>query len=151
MANEDIYLNRIIKLKESIRIFRDVDEYVIKKIVKDIQFIQYNMHEKIIVIGEKKSDIYLLIEGECRVQLENNITVGIIKKNQLFGEFSPITKTPRSATVRASVPCKVISFKIDFDFLESEISGYAILYKNFVEEVINKLNVTNLEKRKGAL
>lgn len=151
MSKENQYLEQIIKLKNKFSIFKGIDDAIIKSIVKDVRFLQFDMHEKIIQLGDEKEDIFILLEGECRVLIDNNKTVGILKKNQVFGEFSPITNTPRSATVRANVPSTVITFKINFDFLENEMDGYAVLYKNFVSELIKKLNIVNWEKRKGTL
>mgnify|MGYP002633798137 CR=1 FL=1 len=151
MADENQYLEQIIKMKNKISIFQGMEDDIIKNVVKNIRFLQFDMHEQIIHLGDEEKDIYILLEGECRVMIDNNKTVGILKKNQVFGEFSPITNTPRSATVKANVPTTVIAFEIDFNFLDNEINEYAVLYKNFVTELIKKLNLINWEKRKGTL
>lgn len=151
MPNENKYLEQIIKMKNKISIFQGMEDDIIKNVVKNIRFLQFDMHEQIIHLGDEEKDIYILLEGECRVMIDNNKTVGVLKKNQVFGEFSPITNTPRSATVKANVPTTVIAFEIDFNFLDNEINEYAVLYKNFVTELIKKLNLINWEKRKGTL
>jgi len=109
------------------------------------------MHEQIIQLGNEDKDIFIVLEGECRVMIDKHKTVGVLEKNQVFGEFSPITDTPRSATVKANVPSTILAFKINFDILNNELNGYALIYKNFVSELIKKLNLINLEKRKGTL
>ena len=151
MEEENKYLEQIIKLKNKISIFKDLPDNIIRNIVKDVRFMQFDMHEQIIKLGDDEEDIYFLLDGECRVMIDNHKTVGVLEKDQVFGEFSPITNTPRSATVKANTPSTVIAFKIDFDFLDKEINEYAILYKNFVTELIKKLNLINWEKRKGTL
>ena len=151
MPDNNQHINKIIKLKHTIPIFKDIDNEIIKKVVTNIRFLQFDMHEHIIKLGDSEQDIFIILDGECRVMIDNNKTVGILKKNQVFGEFSPITDTPRSATVKANVPSTILSFKIDFEFLNGELNQYGIIYKNFISELIRKLNLINLDKRKGTL
>ena len=151
MSNDQKYLETIIKLKNNIGIFKGIDDDIIRTLIKDIRFLQFDMHEQIIQLGDEDKDIFIVLEGECRVMIDNHKTVGVLKKNQVFGEFSPITDTPRSATVKANVASTILAFKIDFDILNNELNGYALIYKNFVSELIKKLNLINLEKRKGTL
>jgi len=151
MSQENQHLDQIIKLKSNISIFKNLDDIIIEEIVTDVRFLQFDMHEPIIILGEEKSDIYILLDGECRVMIDNNKTVGVLKKNQVFGEFSPITNTPRSATVKANVPSTVLAFKINFELLDNKLNGYGVVYHNFVKELIKKLNLINWEKRKGTL
>jgi len=151
MSENDLHLEQIIKLKSKITIFKDIEDAIIRDIVTDVRFLQLTMHEPIIHLGDEDKDIYILLEGECRVMIDNNKTVGVLEKNQVFGEFSPITDTPRSATVKANVPSTVLAFKLNFDHLNSKLNPYGILYKNFITELIKKLNLINWEKRKGTL
>jgi len=151
MLNDEKYLETIIKLKNHIGVFKGIEDDIIKTLVRDIRFLQFDMHEQIIQVGDEDSDIFIILEGECRVMIDNHKTVGVLKKNQVFGEFSPITNTPRSATVKANKASKILSFRIDFERLNSEINPYAQVYKNFVTELIDKLNLINWEKRKGTL
>ena len=141
-------IDRIIKLKNKINLFKNMEDEDIKQILKDINFVSYQIGETIIKEGDTSEEIFILLDGKCKVNV-GRTNVGIIEINQAFGEFSAITKSPRHATVRALRPCKVISFKIAFDVLEKELHGFSILYKNFVDELIIKIDSTNLEKRKG--
>ena len=144
---EDI-IERIIKLKNKINLFKNMKDEDIRLILKDINFVRYQIGETIIKEGDTSEELYILLEGKCKVNV-GPTNVGVIEVNQAFGEFSAITKSPRHATVRALKACKVISFKIAFDILEKELHGFAVLYKNFVDELIKKVDATNLEKRKG--
>ncbi len=141
-------IERIIKLKNKINLFKNMEDKDIRLILKDIKFVGYQTGETIIKEGDTSDELYILLDGKCKVNV-GTTNVGVIEVNQAFGEFSAITKSPRHATIRALKPCKVISFKIAFDILEKELKGFSILYKNFVDELILKVDATNLEKRKG--
>lgn len=145
MSKSKDYVNEVVKLKNKLSIFKNLDDEIIRNIITDVCFMQYKEDEVIMKEGEFNIDIHILLTGECKVIVKDKV-VGKLKNHQVFGEFSPITHTPRSATIITSLPSTILSFKLNFEFLEEELNGYGVLYKNFVYELIEKLNMMNSEK-----
>lgn len=141
----DEIVQKLVDSKENIRFFKNMRDEDIKHIVKDVKFIRYNPHEIIINLLEEGDEIFFLLEGSCRASIGANI-VGQIDKNQIFGEFAPITKEKRSATVRANTKVKVISFKLAFELYEEDPYVFTQLYKNVIAELVQKINAKNLNK-----
>lgn len=136
------YIKSIVKAKNNISIFKHMSDADIATIIKDINFISFNEGEYIIKRGETSREIYLLIQGECSVIVNGNV-VATIEAQQTFGEFSPITDGIRHASIQANCESKVIMFNIDIDLVEKNMTGYTLLYKNFVHELIGKLEAAN--------
>ncbi len=141
---EDI-VQKLVDSKKNIRFFKDMRDEDIKHIVKDVKFIRYKPHEVIISLYDEGDDIFFIVEGSCRAIIGANI-VGEIKQNQIFGEFAPITKEKRSATVRANTKVKVISFKLALELYEEDPYVFTQLYKNVISELVQKINAKNLNK-----
>ena len=141
--SKEKYIESIIKSKRNINIFKNMRDEDIRKVIKDIKFIQYKEKETIIKKGDKDNDIYFLMEGRCNAVIDKSV-VGIINKNQTFGEFSPLTNSPRKADIIASKPSKVIAFSLCLEATEEELGGFGILYKNFSKELIKKIEMSNL-------
>jgi CRP/FNR family transcriptional regulator, cyclic AMP receptor protein len=141
MAKED-YIDRIVSAKDSISIFKGMSDEEVHNVIKDINFLTFDRGEYIIKSGETGKDVYLLIKGQCNV-IVNNKSVAVIHEQQTFGEISLITNQQRDASIVASTQCTVISFNLDMDLIEKSITGYAVIYKNLVNEIVQKLEATN--------
>lgn len=138
----DKLVEKIIQAKQNISIFKNMKDEDIKAIIKDIKFLHYAPKEAIIREGDTGKEIYLLIEGECEV-IHHAKKVATILKNEPFGEFAPITHEKRKATILAKTDVKVIVFSLNIQLLEAKLEGFTILYKNFVDELIKKLEASN--------
>lgn len=140
---ENELLDRVIKAKKGFKFFRNIDDEDLRHVIKDLKFVIYKRHEIVIKEGDSGDEIYILIDGECRVTAGKN-AVGTISQGHIFGEFSPVTGEKRSATIRVnSLQAKVLSFKIAFEKFTDEPKIFANLYRNIVESLIVKLDTAN--------
>lgn len=135
-------LSKIIQFKKNISIFNNMSDEEIAFVVKDVEFLEYSLGEVIIQQGDMDRRIYLLLRGECKV-LVNNKEVATIKHRQTFGEFSPITKQKRTASIVASSATKVIAFDLALDQVEQKMKGFSSLYTNIINELFKKIDIAN--------
>ncbi len=141
----DEIIQRLVDSKKCIKFFKDMRDEDIKHIIKDVKFIRYKPHEIILNLNEEGDEIFFILSGTCRAIIGAKV-VGELKENQIFGEFSPITKEKRSATVRANTKVEVISFKLALELYEEDPYVFTHLYKNIIGELIAKINAKNLNK-----
>ncbi|PIR22695.1 MAG: hypothetical protein COV44_06660 [Deltaproteobacteria bacterium CG11_big_fil_rev_8_21_14_0_20_45_16] len=70
--------------------------------------------QNIIEQGTRADEVYFMIEGEADVVV-NGITVGKVKKDEIFGSLAALTGAPRTASVVAKEQCLVMMTKsVDF-------------------------------------
>lgn len=138
----DENIKKIIKAKDHISIFKNMEDRDIERIVQNVNFIQYQPNELIIKEGDSSKEIFLLVSGKCEVHYHGKV-VATLHENEPFGEFAPITHQKRKATIIAKTDVKVISFRLNISLLENTLQGFSILYKNFSDELIKKLEVSN--------
>ncbi len=137
--------NRLIGVKNKIEIFKGMLDGDIRTVVKDVNFMKFNPHETIIREGELGEEIFFLVSGICRVSA-NNKPVGLLNQHQIFGEFSAITKDLRTATIRTNSVVTVLSFKLSTDLFDEMPESFSVLYKNIIDELIKKIDLSNQKK-----
>jgi len=145
-------LEQIIKGKHHIPYFSGMTDSDIRQLVKDVRFKKYKTGEVVISEAINKSDkninmkkdnhTFFLLEGECEVSLENK-TLSTISQKTIFGEFSFIGGEPRSATVKTTKDCVIISFDFDLDLFDNAPVLFSQLYKNTSENLVKKFYELN--------
>jgi len=109
--------------------------------------------------GEPSEELYIIIHGRVSVQIYSTSHPGEMEKiatlrdNDIFGEFSLIDGSPRSATVNAEEETDMIYVdNVDFHRLLSskEHIGYVIM-RNVAKILTGKLRKTNFEMRNAIL
>lgn len=145
-TKENPLLLKLIMAKNSIAFFKNMPDNDIKKIVKNITFIKYKMHETIITQNDDSREIYYLLSGKTRVIVGTN-TVSTLEKGSIFGEFSSITAERRSATIKAhDNNVTVIRFDFTFDKVDEIPKSFTILYHNIINSLIRKITSSNKHK-----
>ena len=137
--------NRLIAVKNKIEIFKGMADGDIRLVVKDVSFMKFNPHETIIREGELSEEIFFIASGSCRVTA-NHKAVGLLSKNQIFGEFSAITKDLRTATIRTNSVVTILSFKLATELFNEIPESFSNLYKNVIDELIKKIDLSNKKK-----
>jgi ATP-binding cassette subfamily B protein len=68
--------------------------------------------EAIVTVGEPSGPLYLIEEGRVRLMRTENgasVYLGSLGPGQYFGEVSALTGSPRTATVEAVTPCRLLA------------------------------------------
>ena len=145
-TKENPLLLKLVAAKNSIAFFKNMPDNDIKKIVTNISFIKYKMHETIITQNDDSREIYYLLSGKTRVIVGTN-TVSTLEKGSIFGEFSSITAERRSATVKAhDNNVTVIKFDFTFDKVDEIPKSFTTLYQNIINSLVNKITTSNKHK-----
>ncbi|CAN5269085.1 hypothetical protein BH09SUM1_BH09SUM1_04980 [soil metagenome] len=88
------------------------DEVLIKLASKSETHVSY-AGQTIMEEGEEGAEVYLVVSGSVRIQLEcitPFVEVGInkVEQGEVIGEMSLVDDSPRSATVIAIGPCQLV-------------------------------------------
>jgi CRP-like cAMP-binding protein len=94
-------------------------------------------------------EMYVLLEGEIEVSKRSrrgrDMRIAILGPNDWFGEMSIIDMQPRSATVRALAPSRLIRMtSADLDALyRFDLKSYALILLNVARDLSRRLRVTD--------
>ena len=99
--------------------------------------------------GDAAHCLYVLLEGEVEVLKRSrgarDHRVAILGPSDCFGEMSIIDMQPRSATVRAIAPSRVVRVSSeDFDHLyRQDVKSYALVALNIARDLSRRLRVAD--------
>jgi len=94
-------------------------------------------------------EMYVVLEGEMEVSKRSrrgrDMRIAILGPNDWFGEMSIIDMQPRSATVRALAPSRLIRLtSADLDALyRFDLKSYALILLNMARDLSRRLRVTD--------
>lgn len=94
-------------------LFQDLPEKALEEIVSFAQMLQFYNNQTIISEGESGSDIFIVVSGKVRIQVESispYMEIGITKLDagEVFGEMSLLEEGPRSASAITTEPARVV-------------------------------------------
>lgn len=76
------------------------------------EFRHYKKGDVIIEENTQGDEVYTLLSGSTRV-VSNNIEVGEVNKDEIFGAIAALTNTNRSASIIATTDCETLVVKSD--------------------------------------
>jgi CRP-like cAMP-binding protein len=99
--------------------------------------------------GDAAHCLYVLLEGEVEVVKKSRGAVehrvAILGPTDCFGEMSLIDVQPRSATVRAIAPCRVL--RLDAEAIDrlyrQDLKAYALVTLNIARDLSRRLRVAD--------
>jgi len=95
----------------------------------------------IITEGDKAIEVFTMIEGSAEA-LVNNVKVGEIHSDEIFGAMAAVTRSKRSATVIATTDCMIVSLSIDnfINLMKFKPSTVLKLVEDLSEKIISLNN-----------
>ena len=143
MADER--LDSLLKRHE---IFSLLEDEAIDSLIQKMTMISFSMGEILINEGDPGDCAYLLYSGRARVFKQNQdgkpVTLGLLTRGDLFGEYAIIKQDVRSASVRAAED--VVLFRIDRGDFQQLLDDHPELhpyFERFMQEraIINFLRL----------
>lgn len=96
-----------IKILKSIALFSDLEDEMLKSIACALIPTELVGNQLLFEKGEKEYALYLVVSGRVKAHVGEH-TYAHFTKNQYFGEYSLLDSTPRSTSVTAEEPTKLL-------------------------------------------
>jgi CRP/FNR family cyclic AMP-dependent transcriptional regulator len=109
------------------------------ELIKTSTIREYQKDGQIAKEGDMEVGWYVLMNGRVGVFKRNRQVAEFNKKGVIFGELSSILNTPRTASLIALEPTKVLYFKASIDHL---IGRYPEIAKNIMIDLAERLAKT---------
>ena len=95
-------------------------------------------------IGQKSDCAYILILGSVEIRSKNNVKIGLIGEDEIFGEQSCLLGTNRSVTAVAAEDSEV--FKIPKEVLLDEYKKTPVIIQSILRTNYVRLQEQNLNR-----
>jgi len=136
-----------------IPLFANLDPAKLKLLAFSCAYLALEDSEALFFEGEPADSVYLIIEGKADICVGSNngseVTVATLGKQALIGEMGIFRNSPRSATIRAAGPLKVL--RIDGDVFLRIVTENADAALTVMQILSDKLALTteNYERLKA--
>lgn len=132
-----------------IGIFGGLSDEVLTRFTSTLTPIRVMPGEVLFREGDPARELYVVIDGEVEVlkksRRNRDVRVAILGPNDCFGEMSIIDVQPRSATVRALGPSRLL--KMTSEHLDAlyrqDLKSYALITLNIARDLSRRLRVTD--------
>jgi len=122
----------------SVDVLSGLTEQEIRSLAGIMTMVSFGQGEYVFREGEIGSSLFLIEDGACCLDVMGR-TVKLLYKGDLFGEIAALDRQPRTATVRATQPSRLLSLTVD-DLEQGEVispATYLKLYKALARQLIS--------------
>jgi len=132
-----------------IGLFGALSDEILAHLVSTLHDMRVGAGETVFKEGDPAREMYVLIDGEMEVLKKSrrgrDQRVAILGPTDSFGEMSVIDMQPRSATVRALAPSRVLRISTeDMDALyRHDLKSYTLIVLNLARDLSRRLRVTD--------
>ena len=132
-----------------IGLFGALGDEALEHLASSLKVLQRNADEVIFGEGETAREFYVILEGEVEVfkvlQRGAEARLATLTPGHWFGEMSVLDVQPRSAGVRALVPCTLLVVTArDLDALyRRDLKSYTLVVLNVARELARRLRVVD--------
>ena len=134
---------------KNIGLFGALGEEVLKHLATTLTVQSPEAGQTLFREGEPATAMFVVINGEAEVLKRSRAgceaRVAVLGPGDWFGEMSIVDIQPRSATVRALAPCRLVRITpADLDALyRHDLRSYAIVVLNLARELSRRLRVAD--------
>jgi MFS family permease len=101
-----------VDLLRAIPIFEPLGAPELERLAKALIELQFESGSRVVVEGERGDDFYVIADGRAAVEAGGS-EVGALEAGDFFGEIALLRDVPRTATVRALTPLRVLALERD--------------------------------------
>src|SRR6185437_14627792 len=136
------------RLRE-VGLFGALSDEVLEHLAKTLHPLRVQAGESVFREGDNAREMYVVLDGEVEVMKKSrrgrDMRVAILGPSDCFGEMSLIDVQPRSATVRALGPSRLLRMTSeDLDALyRHDLKSYALVTLNIARDLSRRLRVTD--------
>lgn len=132
-----------------IGLFGGLDDAVLEHFAASLPTLGPGPGEVMFREGDPGRELFVVLSGEMEVQKRGprgiDVRLALLGPGDWFGEMSILDVQPRSATVRALAPSRLLVFRAqDLDALyRRDLKSYSLLVLNIAREISRRLRVAD--------
>jgi HlyB family type I secretion system ABC transporter len=120
-------------------VFRTLPDEDVERLAAELEPVEFAEHELVIREGDEPGPVFLVEEGRLRTYVESDgkqEDIEYLRKGDVFGEVSVLRAAPRSATIEALTPCRLLALPVDrFTALLEEMPTFRARLEERVERL----------------
>jgi CRP-like cAMP-binding protein len=134
-----------------IGLFGGLDDETLSLLSKELPLERIGVGTRVVSEGDPAREMFVVIDGELEVLKKskmsgNEVRVAMLGPSSWFGEMSILDVQPRSASVRALAPSRVMRISaenVDRLLYRRDLKAYALFVMNIARELSRRLRVAD--------
>jgi CRP-like cAMP-binding protein len=132
-----------------IGLFGGLDEATLRRLAEHLPVVEVAVGTEVVKEGDAAREMFVVVDGELEVLKEGpgvEVRLGLLGPGDWFGEMSIVDVQPRSATVRALAPSRLLRLSaenVDKLLYRQDLKAYALLIMNIARELSRRLRVAD--------
>jgi len=118
--------------------FDQIPEKVLAGIVATLEALGFSEGHTIFNKGEEGDTMYIILKGSVRVH-DQDTTITVLTRNQIFGEFALLSLTPRTASITTLEPTRL--YRLHQDVLYQLLMENVEAAKGLIHSLCEKLRI----------
>ncbi|RJX26902.1 MAG: DUF4388 domain-containing protein [Desulfurivibrio sp.] len=138
----------LFSLMNTFSFFQTLEEESLKDIFSCLAMKNFRPDELILHRGHAGRYLYFIVSGRVAVLDENNITIALLGRGEIFGEMSLFSGQPVCASIKAVEPVKILT--LSGRDLSQVLIRHPFLQMSFTRLLVQRLaetNISHAEKR----
>lgn len=137
------------QLKE-IGLFGALSDETLEQLAAELPVLTFDVGRRVVEEGDTARDMFVVIDGELEVlkrsRIGNEVRVAMLGPSNWFGEMSILDVQPRSASVRAVAPSRLMRITaedVERLLYRRDVKAYALFVMNIARELSRRLRVAD--------
>jgi CRP/FNR family cyclic AMP-dependent transcriptional regulator len=136
------------KLRD-VALFGALSEEVLEHIASTLHVVTFDAGQLVFREGDVARELYVVLDGELevtkRTRLGRDLRVAMLGPSDVVGEMSVIDLQPRSASVRALAPSRMLRVTSDdmASLYRYDLKAYTLIVLNIARDLSRRLRVTD--------
>ena len=134
-----------------IGLFGGLDEETLNVLARELPLEHVQVDARIVLEGEPAREMFVVLDGELEVLKRsrtgtNEVRMALLGPASWFGEMSILDVQPRSASVRALAPSRVLRISaesVDRLLYRRDMKAYSLFLMNLARELSRRLRIAD--------
>ena len=135
-------MGSLFSLMNTFSFFQTLEEDSLKEIFSCLTMKNFRPDELVLHRGHSGRYLYFIVSGRVAVLDENNLTIALLGRGEIFGEMSLFSGQPVCASIKAVEPVKILT--LSGKDLSQILIRHPFLQMSFTRLLVQRLAETNL-------
>ncbi len=144
---QEAYIGVVANLLHDFAIFKSVEEHNVNEFISHLRLDTYAVGETILKKGEPGRNLYIVVSGKVEVVGDDDMSIALIDKGEVFGEMSLLSGNPVGASIKVREAATVLYISAkDFRKILNKSSSLQMYFTRLLARRMGEINMARSEE-----
>jgi predicted Zn finger-like uncharacterized protein len=144
---QEAYIGVVANLLQDFAIFKSVEEHNVNEFISHLRLDTYVVGETILKKGEPGRNLYIVVSGKVEVVGDDDMSIALIDKGEVFGEMSLLSGNPVGASIKVREAATVLYISAkDFRKILNKSPSLQMYFTRLLARRMGEINMARSEE-----